>query len=66
MAIGPNVLARQFTAPRPSRVWVADITYTRTRRGWLYLAGVLDLLARTGVGGAMAPHMWVTTITVAT
>ncbi|WEE96282.1 DDE-type integrase/transposase/recombinase [Xanthomonas oryzae] len=36
---------------------VADITYIRTERGWLYLAAVLDLYSRKIVGWAMAPSM---------
>jgi transposase InsO family protein len=36
---------------------VSDITYIRTRQGWLYLAVVLDLYARKVVGWAMAPTM---------
>jgi transposase InsO family protein len=36
---------------------VADITYIRTERGWLYLAAVLDLYSRKIVGWAMAPTM---------
>ena len=36
---------------------VADITYTRTRSGWLYLAVVLVSVARKAVGWAMAPDM---------
>jgi transposase InsO family protein len=34
-------------------VWVADITYLRTREGRLYLAVVLDLGTRAVVGWAM-------------
>ena len=60
LAIWPNVLDRQFNATRPNRVWVADITYIRTRSGWLYLAVVLDLFARKVMGWAMAPHMQAT------
>jgi putative transposase len=37
-----NVLNRQFEPVAPNRAWVADITYIRTRGGWLYLAAVLD------------------------
>ena len=33
---------------------VSDITYLRTRSGWLYLATVLDLHSRKIVGWAMA------------
>ena len=53
----PNVLDRQFNPAQPNQAWVADITYIRTRSGWLYLAVVLDLFARKVVGWAMAPDM---------
>jgi transposase InsO family protein len=36
---------------------VCNITYIRTRSGWLYLAAVLDLHSRKIVGWAMAPEM---------
>ena len=57
LPILPNVLNRQFNPTQPNRAWVADITYIRTRSGWLYLAVVLDLFARKVVGWAMAPDM---------
>jgi putative transposase len=57
LPISPNVLNRQFNPARPNQAWVADITYIRTRSGWLYLAVVLDLFARKVVGWAMAPDM---------
>lgn len=51
--VAPNTLAQQF-APAlmggPDRVWASDITYLRTRLGWLYLAVVLDLATRRVVG----------------
>jgi putative transposase len=46
----PNVLQRQFTATRPNKAWVTDITYIRTWQGWLYLAVVMDLYSRKIVG----------------
>ncbi len=52
--LAPNLLARQFTAAAPNRVWLADITYVPTEEGWLDLAVVLDLFARKVVGWAMA------------
>jgi len=52
-----NVLNRQFTPAAANQAWVADITYIRTRSGWLYLAAVLDLYSRKVVGWAMAPNM---------
>ena len=52
-----NVLDRQFTPAAPNQAWVSDITYLRTRGGWLYLAAVMDLFSRKIVGWAMAPTM---------
>lgn len=52
-----NVLDRQFTPPAKNEAWVSDITYIRTRGGWLYLAVVLDLFSRKVVGWSMAPSM---------
>jgi len=57
MAVSPNVLDRQFEQALPNRVWVCDITYIRTKSGWLYLAAVLDLHSRKVVGWAMSPAM---------
>jgi putative transposase len=51
----PNLLKRQFTAPRPNVAWVTDITYIRTWEGWLYLAVVMDLFSRRIIGWAMRP-----------
>jgi len=55
--VAPNLVAQDFTAAAPNRVWVADITYIGTEEGWLYLAAVLDLYARCVVGWAMATTM---------
>ncbi|MEX3137549.1 IS3 family transposase [Serratia ureilytica] len=51
--VAPNRLQRQFTVVRANQVWVTDITYIRTRQGWLYLAVVIDLFARNVVGWSM-------------
>ncbi len=50
--IAPNLLARDFTAEAPNRVWVTDVTAVRTREGWLFVAVMLDLFARRVVGWA--------------
>jgi putative transposase len=50
LAVSPNVLSRQFEQALPNQVWVADITYIRTRSGWLYLAALLDVHSRQIVG----------------
>jgi putative transposase len=57
MAVSNNVLDRQFARALPNQAWVSDITYIRTRSGWLYLAAVLDLHSRKIVGWAMSNAM---------
>ena len=57
LPISDNLLARRFNPSGPNQAWVSDITYIRTRSGWLYLAVVLDLYARKVVGWSMAPTM---------
>ena len=49
----PNLLRQEFSATVPNVKWVSDITYIRTREGWLYLAVILDLFSRKVVGMAM-------------
>ena len=51
------MLDRHFTATRSNEVWLTDITYVPTDEGWLYLAVILDLFSRKGVGWAMRDHM---------
>jgi len=41
--VADNLLKRDFTASAPNKVWVSDITYIATDRGWLYLTVFLDL-----------------------
>ena len=57
LRVSSNVLARRFNPSHVNKAWVSDITYVRTRSGWLYLAVVLDLYSRKVVGWAMAPTM---------
>ena len=53
----PDLVERNFVAPGPNRLWVADITYIPTWAGFLYLAVVLDAFSRRIVGWAMETHM---------
>lgn len=49
----PDRLNRCFTATAPDRTWVGDMTFVRTRQGWLNLAVLVDLYSRKVVGWAM-------------
>jgi transposase InsO family protein len=55
--VAKNLLERDFEAAAPNQVWLADITYVRTREGWLFLAAVLDVYSRKIVGWAMDKTM---------
>lgn len=57
LASRPDLLKRDFTAPAPGAKWVGDITYIRTRAGFIYLDTVLDCATKKVVGYAMADHM---------
>ncbi|MBI5379343.1 MAG: IS3 family transposase [Nitrospirae bacterium] len=50
----PNWLNRPFEVPALNRVWAGDSTFISTRRGWLYLAVLLDLCSRRVIGWAMS------------
>ncbi|MCW2243132.1 transposase InsO family protein [Azospirillum canadense] len=41
---------RQFRAPRPNALWVADFTYGATWQSFVYVAFVIDTFARRIVG----------------
>lgn len=57
LPVAENVLNRRFNPAEPNQAWVADITYIRTRSGWLYLAVVLELFSRKIIGWAMSATM---------
>jgi len=48
---------RQFTAARPDRLWVADITYVAAWTGFVYVAFVIDVFSRRIVGWRVASSM---------
>lgn len=41
---------RHFNALRPNALWVADLTYVPTWRGFVYVAFIIDVYARRIVG----------------
>lgn len=53
----PDLVGRNFAAEEPDRLWVADITYVRSREGFVYLAFILDACSRRVVGWSMATHL---------
>jgi putative transposase len=57
LPVAENLPNRQFDVAAPNQAWTSDITYIRTRQGWLYLAAVMDLFSRKIIGWAMAPTM---------
>jgi putative transposase len=48
--IAPDLVQRNFTVEKPNRVWVSDVTYLRTAKGWIYLCVILDLYSRKVIG----------------
>jgi transposase InsO family protein len=49
-----DLLKRDFTAEREAQVWVSDITYLWTQKGWVYLTVVIDLYDRKVVGWSLS------------
>ncbi len=45
-----DLVKRDFTADRPNRLWVADLTYVATWAGFAYVAFVTDVFSRRIVG----------------
>lgn len=45
-----DLVRRDFSAPAPNRLWVADLTYVKTHAGFVYVAFVLDVFSRYVVG----------------
>ena len=45
-----DLVQRVFNATRPNELWVSDLTYVATWRGFVYVAFVIDVFARLIVG----------------
>ena len=45
-----DLVERNFRAPAPNRLWVADLTYVKTHTGWVYVAFIIDVYSRFVVG----------------
>jgi transposase InsO family protein len=46
----PDLVRRNFTADRPNRLWVADLTYVEIWAAFVYVAFVTDVFSRRIVG----------------
>ena len=53
----PDLVEREFRAPGPDQLWVADITYIRTFAGWVYAAFVIDVFSRRVVGWQLSKSL---------
>ena len=53
----PNLVDRDFTADRPNRLWVMDLTFVSTWQGVAYVCFIVDALSRRIVGWRVAAHM---------
>jgi putative transposase len=49
-----DLVKRDFTAPAPNRLWVADLTYVATWAGFSYAAFIIDAYSRFIVGWRVA------------
>lgn len=56
--VSPNLLNQSFEVERENQVWVSDITYIKTTKGWLYLTMIMDLYNRKVVGWALSKSMF--------
>jgi putative transposase len=49
-----DLVERDFSAPAPNRLWVADLTYVATWAGFAYVAFIIDAFSRMIVGWRVA------------
>jgi len=55
--IAPRLFDQEMIVSEPNQVWSSDITYVKTKEGWLYLAIFLDVFSRAIVGWSIADHL---------
>lgn len=52
-----DLVDRQFVATRPDQLWVADLTYVATWRGFVFVAFIVDVFSRRIVGWRVSTSM---------
>lgn len=55
--ISPNLLNQDFSVTRKNQVWVSDITYIETLKGWSYLTVIIDLFDRKVIGWSFSKDL---------
>ncbi len=58
----PDLVARDFTALAPNRLWVTDLTFVGTWAGVAYVCFITDAYSRMIVGWRVAGHMRTTMV----
>lgn len=53
----PDLCQRHWDTGSVDAVWITDITYLRTKTGWVYLCGIKDACSRKIVSTAMSTSM---------
>jgi len=52
-----DLVKRNFKASRPNQLWIADLSYVSTWRGFAYVAFVIDVFARYIVGWCVSDSL---------
>ena len=60
----PNLLALSEGLDGMNKFWASDITYIRTKAGWVYLTVILDVYNRQIVGWSMSNRLTASTTTI--
>ena len=55
--LSPDLVNQNFSATAHNKLWTSDITYIRTKEGWLYLTVILDVFNRQIVGWSMSDRL---------
>ncbi len=58
----PDLVKRDFSATRPNQLWVSDLTYVRTRYGFVYVAFIIDAFSRRIVGWRVSRSLHATLV----
>ncbi len=51
--VSSDLVQRNFVSTGPDALWVSDLTYIKTKEGWLYLVCVMDAFSRRILGSAI-------------